>query len=347
VTLSATDELPDGSPGVVTSVSYRYRPVGGAQGATVTAPGATASFTLPVDGEYEIEYWAEDEDGNVETHEFATIYYDSVAPTGALTLRGRSYTSFDGSPGFEIFAKIGVPVAITGTDEFADIVTVEYLKLSASDAGTTLIPYGTAVAADEAGGWQPYTVPVPVSAAAIAGEKAIVYARITDEAGNRTILNTPGVVSYVDGAASTANITYVKTSAADVTADVTLNGNLVGAIVNGTTGGTLAKGVDYTVNGGTISFKASYLDTLTVAGGPYSLQVSYLPVGETYATASSPGRANDVPESTTIALNVVNASAEATLTISPASGAVYGANNVTLSAIVRKSAGTGDRKSVV
>jgi hypothetical protein len=86
------------------------------------------------------------------------------------------------------------------------------------------------------------------------------------------------VVVYTDSAAVTAAISFTLGSDADQDASVTLNGNTISKIRNDTA--TLTPTTDYTVSGGTITFKAAYLQTL--AANSYTLTVYYNPLGETY-----------------------------------------------------------------
>ena len=59
------------------------------------------------------------------------------------------------------------------------------------------------------------------------GQKGYAYLRVTDRAGNITVLNSDGVVVYTDAQADTRQITYVKRSGQDVSFHVALNGNTV------------------------------------------------------------------------------------------------------------------------
>ena len=135
-----------------------------------------------------------------------------------------------------------------------------------------------------------------------ANEKFILYARITDAAGNVKIINSNGVVVYTDSAQVTANLVYVKSTKNDVSAEVALNGNVIDTvhIEKNRITEKLVEGTDYSVNdaGNVINLSGTYLDTLKA--GSYKFTVSYKPMGEVYVDASG----NEAPLTTTITLKV-------------------------------------------
>ena len=57
--------------------------------------------------------------------------------------------------------------------------------------------------------------------------KYVIYARITDMAGNQTVINSDGVVVFKDSVVVDSSIDYTRTTKASVDAEVTLNGNIV------------------------------------------------------------------------------------------------------------------------
>ena len=131
------------------------------------------------------------------------------------------------------------------------------------------------------------------------GRKYVIYAKVTDNAGNFVIVNSNGIVVYEDSAQDTIAITHIKGVDGDQTAKVKLNGNTVKAINDGSK--TLVSGKDYTVAGdGTITFNEDYLESLAVKDTPYTLTVSYNPMGESYVA----GKGNDEPATTTLEITV-------------------------------------------
>jgi hypothetical protein len=98
--------------------------------------------------------------------------------------------------------------------------------------------------------------------------------------------------------AVTTEISYIKGENTDKTAEITLNGNTIAKINDGTK--DLTPGEDYTVSDGTVTFKASYLESLPESETPYTLTISYNPCGETYVG----GGDNEAPAATDILLTV-------------------------------------------
>jgi hypothetical protein len=210
---------------------------------------------------------------------------DTIAPTGTITLGTHTWNNFRNAITFGLFAKDTQNVAIAAEDDSDQAVTIEYylsnsiLSLADAQAFTEWTAYGGAVAIDP-------------------NNKYIIYARLTDTAGNRTIINSDGIVVYTDSAQDTAAISYTKGSGTDVDADVTLNGNTIAGVRNGAA--ILTAGTDYTADNNTITFKATYLESLAAADTPCTLTISYNPLGETYVDAAR----NAAPVSTTISLMV-------------------------------------------
>jgi len=204
---------------------------------------------------------------------------DKTAPEGEIRIKENSFKTFLNTISFGLFFKDTVDVSIKGTDKTSGVAKIEYQKV-VQESGYDL---NGAWTSDDG-----FSVP--------ANEKFIVYAKITDNAGNCIIINSNGVVVYTNSSAVTMEISHVKFSG-DKSADVTLNGNTINDITNGAY--TLSVGTDYTISGGTITFKAAYLDSLDT--GNYTLTISYNPLGFAYAAGES-------PDTTSIALTVAGAS---------------------------------------
>ena len=134
--------------------------------------------------------------------------------------------------------------------------------------------------------------------------KYVIYARITDMAGNQTIINSDGVVVFKDSVVVDSSIGYTRTTKASVDAEVMLNGNTVASVKNGET--TLTAGTDYTVSADKITFSGEYLDTLAV--GAYTLTVAYNLQGVTEYTGG------DKPADSQITVNVKRQTANIKIT---------------------------------
>ena len=215
---------------------------------------------------------------------------DTVSPTVEIKINdAHKWNSIQDNVDFVCFFKDKKTVTITATDNVTATPTIAYYL---SDSALTKTQ-----AQDSSITWTTYTEELRITAK----NKKIIYARATDAAGNVTIVNSAGIVVYTDAEQDTAEMTYVKNVTGDVTAKVKLNGNTVAAVQNGSA--TLAKDTDYTADdSGTITLKDDYLKTLATADSPYTLTVSYHPMGEPYRQADG----NDAPATTALALTVRN-----------------------------------------
>jgi hypothetical protein len=287
------------------------------------------------------------ENTNLGTDEDATtrkveVYRDGTAPTGTISIKDNNFTSFFNWVSFGLFFKETVDVTITPVDAGGDgVEKTEYLvsqeSYAAPDALIAAITGGSLA-------WQSGSIGDAVASLSIQpGQKKAVYAKITDRAGNISVLNSDGMVVYTDSAADTTEISYTKLSGADQTANVTLNGNTIKSISDGTD--TLTAGSDYALSNNdsdpeTITFKASYLEGLD-ANNPdehYTLTISYNPLDEAYTENMDVDvDKNEKPTDTTIELNVIKAgSGVITLTMDQLTGVAYG-TPITLTATVPKS----------
>lgn len=239
------------------------------------------TYTINVEGTNQVRYYLKDGNGGITDSKMVEIRIDSAHPTGEIKIKDNNFTSLLNTITFGYFFKETVSVSITGADTGSGVKTIEYQKASGTDSydvnGTWIKGSGFTV--------EP-------------SEKFIVYARITDKAGNQTIINSDGVVVYKDVAA-TSDISFTKTSVKDLDAGFTLNGNTVANIIMN--GADLAAG-SYAVADDRLIFKAAYLNTL--ATGTYTMTVSYNPLGEIYTTGTGTG---DAPQTSDITLTVKKA----------------------------------------
>lgn len=239
------------------------------------------TYTINVEGTNQVRYYLKDGNGGITDSKMVEIRIDSVHPTGEIKIKDNSFTSLLNTITFGYFFKETVSVSITGADAGSGVKTIEYQKAAGTDS------YNADETWIEGSG---FTVEP--------SEKFIVYARITDEAGNQTIINSKGIVVYKDVVA-TSDISFTKTSAKDLDAGFTLNGNTVANIIMN--GADLAAG-SYAVADDRLIFQAEYLNTL--AAGTYKMTVSYNPLGEIYTTGTSAG---DAPQTSVITLTVKKA----------------------------------------
>lgn len=215
---------------------------------------------------------------------------DTQPPTGEIAIGENKWNSFLNTITFGHFFKGTQKVTVTAQD-------------GEQESGVDKIYYyvsETSFADAEALAGVTWTEMASGSSFSIGPDtKSIIYVKITDKAGNVTIINSDGVVVYQD-ATKEALITYEKATKTDKCTDdtFTLNGNTVAAVKNEDK--RLTAGTDYEVSQNTIIFKGIYLDTLEV--GDYTLTVAYDPMGEVYTQGSSKGEA---PAESKIRLKVI------------------------------------------
>lgn len=239
--------------------------------------------TLNVEGTNDVRYYLRDKDGGITDGKMVKISIDTVAPAGEIRIKDNSFTGrLLNIVNFRYFFSRTVNVNITGTDDTSGIDTIEYQKAARTS------DY------DKDGVW------IKGSSLTVdPGEKFIIYARITDNAGHQTIINSDGIVVYTDVAA-VSEMNFIKSSRKNQDAGLTLNGNTVAEIIKD--GNRLEAG-NYSVINDRLVFNADYLDSLEA--GKHRLMVTYNPLGETFTTGESKG---DTPQTTAIMLNVKKAS---------------------------------------
>lgn len=231
---------------------------------------------------------------------------DTIAPDVTLTAKTVRWKQFFNKLTFGLFFKETVDVTVVANDGGSGIDTAEYL--------VTEKPFTTEqVVKDDTSVWTALTLKNGSATIAVTEQgKKYVYVRVSDAAGNITVVSADGgMVVYTDATADTHSIDFTKTETQDVTAKVNLNGNTVKDIYNGT---VLIDSTQYTVStDGTIALKAAYLDTLTA--GEYTLHIIYNPCGEQYAEYPADGvNINEEPQITSLKLTVTRQTGTATIT---------------------------------
>lgn len=239
--------------------------------------------TLNEEGKNYVRYYLRDKNGGITDAKKVEISIDTVALAGEIRINDNSFTGrLLNIVNFRYFFSRTVNVNITGTDDTSGIDTIEYQKAART------ADY------DKDGVW------IKGSSLTVdPGEKFIIYARITDNAGHQTIINSDGIVVYTDVAA-VSEMNFIKSSRKNQDAGLTLNGNTVAEIIKD--GNRLEAG-NYTVINDRLVFNAEYLNSLEA--GKHRLMVTYNPLGETFTTGESKG---DTPQTTAITLNVKKAS---------------------------------------
>ena len=296
--------LPTGDGYTATAASGSASPV---------AEGGSYSFTLEIsEGYYKTTAFAVKANGT-ELKETGGVYtisdiranqtvtvegvaQDNTAPTVSIQLGEKTWSAFPSSHAFSLFFKNAQTVEITATDDAGSgVAGTKYFVSDVSYAS----PEALEAAAKEQ--WKTYSDSFTIAP----NSKNVIYAKATDKIGNVGYASSAGIVLYTDSQQDTQSISFTKTGTDAVTADVTLNGNTVDEIYCGSD--VLTAETDYMVSGGTITFKASWLNTLSA--GDHTLTVHYNPLGVPYVDDAG----NDTPGTTFIALSVSKATGSVTI----------------------------------
>ena len=235
-------------------------------------------------------YLKETATGAVTDKKTVTFKIDTGMPSGSIRIGENTFDSSLKDITYGYWFKDNVSVDITGADSASGIASVEYQAVSAEESY------------DANGTWLPWNAEEKLSLTE--SGRYVVYARVTDKAGNQTIVNSDGIAVFKDSVVVDSSIDYTRTTKASVDAKVTLNGNTVASVRNGET--TLTEGKDYTVSADRITFSGEYLDTLEA--GTYKLTVAYHPQGVTEY------KGGDKPADSQIAVNVSRQTANVKIT---------------------------------
>lgn len=235
-------------------------------------------------------YLKETATGAVTDKKTVTFKIDTGMPSGSIRIGENTFDSSLKDITYGYWFKDNVSVDITGADSASGIASVEYQAVSAEESY------------DANGTWLPWNAEEKLSLTE--SGRYVVYARVTDKAGNQTIVNSDGIAVFKDSVVVDSSIDYTRTTKASVDAKVTLNGNTVASVRNGET--TLTEGKDYTVSADRITFSGEYLDTLKA--GTYKLTVAYHLQGVTEY------KGGDKPADSQIAVNVSRQTANVKIT---------------------------------
>lgn len=235
-------------------------------------------------------YLKETATGAVTDKKTVTFKIDTGMPSGSIRIGENTFDSSLKDITYGYWFRDNVSVDITGADSASGIASVEYQAVSAEESY------------DANGTWLPWNAEEKLSLTE--GGRYVVYARVTDNAGNQTIVNSDGVAVFKDSVVVDSSIDYTRTTKASVDAKVTLNGNTVASVRNGET--TLTERKDYTVSADKITFSGEYLDALEA--GTYKLTVAYHPQGVTEY------KGGDKPADSQIAVNVSRQTANVKIT---------------------------------
>lgn len=222
---------------------------------------------------------------------YGTPLKDLRTPTGKIIIDENNWwQDFLNTVTFGLFFKSTQTVTVTASDLGSGVDTAAWMLSDTVFASQDAIT----------GSWTDLSLTDGSGSFSIQpGQKGYAYLRVTDRAGNITVLNSDGVVVYTDAQADTRQITYVKRSGQDVSFHVALNGNTV-------TGVQLADGTPLAgftaAEDGTVTLPAATLQAL--AAGDYTLYVTYAPLDVAY---NARYEASEAPAMTSVALSVQKA----------------------------------------
>ena len=227
------------------------------------------------------------------------VHIDVTAPEGEISIANKIWSTLLNKITFGMFFKESKQVRIEAEDTGIGLKSVQYyvsaVEMTKEDLDHVV--------------WNVYTGAFNIDPDSV----NVIYAKLSDRAGNTNIISSDGVVLYTDSEQDTPEITYTRTTTDDVTAKVILNGNTVKNISNGEA--VLTPDTDYTVSeNGEITFKNAYLKKLDAKEDPYILTISYNPMGKDYEQAAPEEGVdeNAAPDTTTVALYVRKAQGSVT-----------------------------------
>ncbi|MBU3194859.1 LPXTG cell wall anchor domain-containing protein [Clostridium algidicarnis] len=130
------------------------------------------------EGKYDVSFRVIDSLGRTSAPQNIKVNIDKSAPINAkITVKDRDFTSFLNTITFGIFFKETVDVSITADGNISGIKNIEYQKV---EKDTEYNPDGT------------WTIGSSFNVAP--DDEFVVYARITDNAGNYVVINSDGVI---------------------------------------------------------------------------------------------------------------------------------------------------------
>ena len=148
-----------------------------------------------------------------------TVKLDKTAPDGDIKIQENSVKQLLNQITFGLFFNENVDVTISGTDALSGVASIQFYRSQ---------DILTQEKVEDISDWQDYT---SITETAVDAEKFVYYARITDQAGNATIVGSDGVVFDLTAPAITGVTnggTYYTTQSVTVAdanlATVTVNG---------------------------------------------------------------------------------------------------------------------------
>ncbi len=220
------------------------------------------------------------------------LIVDSTAPTGEISIGTNHWNEFLNTITFGLFFKETQSVTITADDNLSGVKEIAYYLATGEMSKAQLDALqSTDWTVDDEFNINPEN-------------KYIIYAKITDNAGNVTYLSTNGIVVFKDTEITTGEYEYTLTTKTDIVTNIKPGNNTVNMIDICEPGGNAGDMLDYYINDdGYIVLKGESLENFTKDwyAGDYTVTVMYNALGETYVDGTSKG---DKINDTVLALTV-------------------------------------------
>ncbi len=223
---------------------------------------------------------------------------DITAPTGEITLKDNKWNEFLNNITFGLFFKETQSITITAADTESGVKEIAYYLATEE------------LSKDQLDALQSADWTIDDEFNINPENKYIIYAKITDNAGNVTYLSTNGIVLFKDTEITTGEYEYTLTTKTDIVTNIKPGSNTVNMIDICEPGGGAGDMLDYFINSdGYIVLKGESLEGFTKDwyAGDYTVTVMYNALGEEYVDGTSKG---DKINDTVITLTVKRFKAE-------------------------------------
>ncbi len=208
------------------------------------------------------------------------LIVDGTAPTGEISIGTNRWNEFLNTITFGLFFKETQSVTITADDNLSGIKEIAYYLANEEMSKEQLDALqSTDWTVDDEFNINPEN-------------KYIIYAKITDNAGNVTYLSTNGIVLFKDTEITTGEYEYTLTSKTDIVTNIKPGNNTVKEIDLCEPGGNAGDSIDFTINAnGYIVLDGDDIESVAkdYYAGDYTVAITYNALGETYVDGTSKG----------------------------------------------------------
>lgn len=183
------------------------------------------------------------------------INIDMTAPTGTITANASTWRTFLNTITFGVFFKDTVVVKVDASDAVSGMDNIGYYRSSSKMSMEQIKELN-------ASDWKNVAITLKPD------EKAVVYTKLTDKAGNVTYLSTDGII--VDKTPAIINVV----PSYDTTKWITTAGASVQVTVADTTAGITKNGVTYQIDGGTVMAGTEKFEIKGLADGIHNILIT-------------------------------------------------------------------------